>query len=230
MDAWWESKPLGDARATAWAHPDRDDWIAEPQGRPTDPGPGRLKRRLVLADVVAATLGVAIAFAWQNVVKPVPGDIVAEHVLLSVASVPGFVLGAVVYHIHLARANERAGDEVANILKAVALGVGGIVLIAFATQYAELSRLWVGLVAISMSAALLVERALARRAFAQMRHNGTLTRRIAVVGTDLHAIDLRRTIMQRPETGYHVVGFIGDDQPDDDDCVEVLGPRSSINR
>jgi exopolysaccharide biosynthesis polyprenyl glycosylphosphotransferase len=189
----------------------------------------RLKRRLVAADVVAATIGVAVAFAWQNIVKPVPGDIVVEHVLLFAASIPGFVLGAVAYRIHQARANERPRDEFTNILKAVALGVGCIVLIAFATQYDDLSRLWIGLVAASMSGALLLERSLARRKFAQMRQNGTLVRPIAVVGTDSHALELTRSIMARPESGYRVVGHVGDDDPDrDDEGVEVLGKRSDI--
>jgi exopolysaccharide biosynthesis polyprenyl glycosylphosphotransferase len=228
MGTGWETDSFGDAQATVWARPRPDKRENEPRTRFTDTGPSRLKRSLVLADVAAATIGVVIAFAWQNVVKPVPGDIVAEHMLLFVASIPGFVLGALVYQIHLSRANERAVNEVANILKAVALGVGGIVLIAFATQYAQLSRLWVGLVAISMAATLLVERALARRTFAQMRRSGALVRRIAVVGTDSHALELRRTIMQRPEMGYRVVGLVGDDDPDDDHGVEVLGSRSSI--
>ena len=229
MDATRESKSIGDGQTTVWARPNSGGWDKEPLQRSAETGPSRLKRRLVLADVVAATIGVVIAFVWQNIVKPVPGDIVAEHVLLFAASIPGFVLGAVAFRIHLARANERAIDEFTNILKAVAFGVGCIVLIAFASQYQQLSRLWIALVAVSISGALVVERALARRKFAQMRQQGALVRRIAVVGTDSHALELTRTIMARPESGYRVVGLVGDDDQDADaEGVEVLGTRSEI--
>jgi exopolysaccharide biosynthesis polyprenyl glycosylphosphotransferase len=103
------------------------------------------------------------------------------------------------------------------------------VLIAFASQYGELSRLWVGLAAVSISGALVIERSVARRKFAQMRQNGTLVRRVAVVGTDSHALELTRSIMARPESGYRVVGLVGDEDPHrDDEGVAVLGTRSDI--
>ena len=62
-----------------------------------------------------------------------------------------------------------------------------------------------------------------------MRQSGTLVRQVAVVGTDSHALELTRSIMARPESGYRVVGLVGDDDPDhDEEGVAVLGKRSDI--
>jgi exopolysaccharide biosynthesis polyprenyl glycosylphosphotransferase len=127
-------------------------------------------------------------------------------------SLPGFLLGAHTYRLYHTRANERLTDEGANILKTVTMGVASVVLISFVIQYDELSRLWVSLLALCMSVALLTERAIAREVFARLRREGKLVRRMVIVGTDAHALDLYRTIVDNPELGYRVTGLVGGDE------------------
>jgi exopolysaccharide biosynthesis polyprenyl glycosylphosphotransferase len=50
---------------------------------------------------------------------------------------------------------------------------------------------------------------------------------MVIVGTDEHALDLRRAITSRPEMGYRVAGLVGDDDRAHDD-IDILGPRSQL--
>jgi exopolysaccharide biosynthesis polyprenyl glycosylphosphotransferase len=196
------------------------------------PAPSTVKMRLIAADVVAATIGVMIAFLFQRYIDPVPRYIAADHLVVLAMSLPGFLVGAHTYRLYQARANERLTDEGANILKTVAMGVASVVLIAFAIQYDELSRLWVFLLALWMSIALMVERAIAREVFARLRREGKLVRRMVIVGTDAHALDLRQAILDSPELGYRVAGLVGGDagspEPDIDGEAGVLGTTEQL--
>ena len=190
--------------------------------------PVAARNRLVLADAVALLVGIGLAFVIQRAIRPVPSWIMAEHALLVVASVPGFIAGALVNRLYQSRANARPSEEAKNVLRAVAVGVGTIVLIAFGVQYNDLSRLWVFLVAICVAGTTLAERQLARREFDRLRSEGRLRRRILIVGTDPHAIGLMHTYQRNPSLGYQVVGFIGEDELGDRGGVGVLGPIDDL--
>ncbi len=74
-----------------------------------------------------------------------------------------------------------------------------------------------------MTAALIIDRMIARRIFARMRRDGQLRRRIVIVGTDAHAIGLLHRFHRRPDLGYEVVGFVGADDIGERAGVRVLG-------
>ena len=95
--------------------------------------------------------------------------------------------------LYTARANERRTEEFRRIFAATGAGVGSVIAIAFASQYKELSRLWVVVLFLSVSGALIVERCIARRMFLNLRRTGRINRRVVIVGTDAHAIGLLHT-------------------------------------
>jgi exopolysaccharide biosynthesis polyprenyl glycosylphosphotransferase len=197
--------------------------------------PSRLKRCLMLADASAVAIGIVLAFQLQHAFKPVPRGIVSRELLLLSAVVPCFAIGAGVNRLYQARANERQAQEVWNVVKAVGVGIGGLVTMAFALQVGDLSRLWVGLLAGCMVSSLVIERQIARNVFAKLRATGKLSRRIVIAGTDPHALGLLQTYERRPELGYQVVGFVGDDSFDVDaiggPCdLEVLGTIADLPR
>ena len=187
------------------------------------------RRRLILADTIAVLAGFATAFVVLQVFRPTLDRIVAEHILLMVVSLPGFGFGAATTRLHLARANERPSQEAMNIVRTVGIGVAVMVTFGFALQFRNLSRLWVMVVMVAVTALLLIERAIARKVFARLRANGRLCRRIVIVGTDAHAVGLMHTYQRNPELGYHVVGFVGDDDIGDRGGVEVLGPLDLLD-
>lgn len=181
-----------------------------------------------MADALAVVFGAGFAFLFQALVKPVPGFVVMEHLWLAFLSIPALVIGAAANKLYLARANESAIAEARNILKAVGTGVGALVVIALLVQYKELSRLWVVTLWSSVSGALLVERGIARAWFRRMRNNGTLRRRIVIVGTDSHAIALMHAYERDATSGYEVVGLVGNDKNAGRGNVEVLGDVNSL--
>ncbi len=188
-----------------------------------------LRRRLILADIGALMVGVASAFAVQAVAKPVPLVVASNHVLLVIASLPGFAIGAGFNRLYLARANERRLEEASNVLKAIGVGVSWMLIISFAVQYGELSRLWVATTAVSTTVAILIERRIARSMFRRLRQQGRLRRRIIIVGTDTHALNLLRTYERDPALGYEVVGFAGAGEADALDGNEILGTIDELS-
>lgn len=189
-----------------------------------------LKARLVLADAAAVGAGLAFSFTTQMVARPVGQLVMTRHLLLFIASLPAFAVGAGVSKLYQARANARRMDEARNVVRAVGIGMSSLLLISFAVQFNELSRLWVFLMATSTSVAVLVERRIVRSWFNRMRSEGRLHRRIVIVGTDAHAIGLMHAYERDPSLGYKVVGFAGDDDLGRRGGVEVLGPIAALNQ
>ena len=213
--------------------------IADHDGEPGDsslsvaqePRPAlRLKRWLMFADALAITVAIIVSFQAQMFLKPVPQYLAYKQLGLLIVALPVFALAAGLNRLYLARANERVREETWNILKAVGSSVAALLAVSFLFQHDELSRLWVVLFAMSMAAALIVERRVARRMFAKLRATGRISRRIAIIGTDSHAVGLMHTYERHPELGYEVVGFVGHDHLGRRGGVEVLGPVSDIER
>lgn len=194
------------------------------------PAPGNLKARLLVADGAAVVAALIVATAAQFVFRPVSSPTALQHVVLGVVGLPGFAVGASINRLHLARANERPAEETRNILRAVAVGMGALLGIAFLVQFEELSRLWVILFGFGSFTALLTERRIARSKFRQLRESGRLTRPIVIVGTDANAIGLLHTYTRNPELGYRVLGFVGDDDIGERAGVRVLGPTAGLDR
>jgi exopolysaccharide biosynthesis polyprenyl glycosylphosphotransferase len=190
----------------------------------------RLKRRLMLADALAITVAIIVSFQAQMFLKPVPQHLAYKQLALLLVALPTFAVAAGLNRLYLARANERVREEFWNIVKAVGTSIAALLTASFLIQYYDLSRLWVILLGLSMTAALAIERHMARRMFAKLRSTGQISRRIVIVGTDSHAVGLLHTYQRRPELGYKVVGFVGDDDLGRRGGVEVLGPVTDIDR
>ncbi|HWL42366.1 MAG TPA: sugar transferase [Ilumatobacter sp.] len=212
-------------------HPIADD-IVGPDSTEVEPrwSPRALKARVVIADGVALCSGVMLAFLIQGLVRPVPGWIIIGHVVLFVGSLPGFALGAAANRLYVSRANARRSQEAVNVAKALAAGLGVFLLLATAVKYEELSRLWLGLVGVSALTTVLIEREIVRVVFDRMRRNRTLQRRILIVGTDPHAVGLLHAYQRNPQSGYQVVGLVGDDDLGVRGGVRVVGPIEDLQR
>jgi exopolysaccharide biosynthesis polyprenyl glycosylphosphotransferase len=203
---------------------------AVPDALPGALSPSRVKRRLVAADAAAMAIGLGAAVLLHDLARPVPASLLYANLWLIAASLPAFAVGAAVNRLYKARANERLSQEVVNVMRAVAVGVATMVAIAFIVDYNSLSRLWVLLVSTMVTATVVGERVYARRVFASLREKGRISRRIVIVGTDAHAINMLHTYQRDASLGYEVVGFVGDDDIGSRGGVEVLGPISELGR
>jgi exopolysaccharide biosynthesis polyprenyl glycosylphosphotransferase len=192
--------------------------------------PLALKQRLMCADAVAICVGVVVAFVFQAMLRPVPRSVWSTHWRLLAVSVPVWIIAMGMNKLYAARANERRTEEFRRIFAATGAGVGSVIAIAFASQYKELSRLWVVVLYLSVSGALVVERCIARRVFLKLRRAGRINRRVVIVGTDAHAIGLLHTMQRNADLGYDVVGFVGEADLGERGGVSVLGTYDDLEQ
>ncbi len=192
--------------------------------------PLALKQRLMCADAVAVCVGVFVAFLLQEALRPVPRQVWSTHGRLLAVSVPVWIIAMGMNKLYTARANERRTEELRRIFAATGVGVGSVIAVAFLSQYKELSRLWVIVLFLSVSGALIIERTIARRMFLKLRKTGRISRRVVIVGTDAHAIGLLHTLQRNTDLGYHVVGFVGDDDLGERGGVSVLGTYDDLEQ
>jgi exopolysaccharide biosynthesis polyprenyl glycosylphosphotransferase len=190
--------------------------------RPVRSSPRRLRRLLIVSDVVAIVVGVVVATLVQQMVKPVSGEVLVVEILLGVVIVPVWVLAMGANQLFLARAIGRFGEELRRLLAAGLMAIGFLVAVSFLAQYGLLSRLWVGLLYVSVTLSLVLSRLVARRLFDRLRRQGRISRPVIIVGTGADAISLLHAAQRRPDLGYEVLGFTGD-QSGGRGGVEVLG-------
>jgi exopolysaccharide biosynthesis polyprenyl glycosylphosphotransferase len=166
--------------------------------------PRRLRRLLITSDVFSIVVGIVAATAMQQVLKPVPPGTLVDEVLLGLVIVPLWIL--------MMGANQlfQFGEEARRILTAGAMSLGVLVAFSFVAQYDVLSRLWVGLLFVCVTACLLMSRLVARRIFNRLRHSGRICRPVLIVGTGIDAISLMHATQRHPELGYEVLGFTGE--------------------
>ncbi len=109
--------------------------------------------------------------------------------------------------LYVTRFITRRSDEVRRILDSVVLAVAGVAVGAFAADL-ELSRGWLGLSALFVAVALVVERELVRRRYERLRASGKRRRRILMIGENDESNLLIRMFEEEPQLGYDVVGSV----------------------
>jgi hypothetical protein len=157
---------------------------------------------LILSDLGAIALGYIAAFTVQSVFRPVPGFVRADHLTLSLLSVPVWLIALVVTKSYVARHVDRATQEFSCILRSARIVVGIIIVASFLSQFDTLSRLWVVVMIAAVTSMLLVERGIARIIFHRLRVQGKMTRRVLIAGTGTDAISLLHSIKGDRSLGY----------------------------
>lgn len=184
--------------------------------------PRRLRRLLVASDLLAIVVGVVLATALQQLIKPVERHILVDEAILALVIVPIWVLMMGANQLFLARAISRFGEELRHLLMAGLMAVGFLVAVTFVAQYSALSRLWVALLFVCVTGSLVMSRLIARRVFHRLRREGRISRPVIIVGTGTDAVSLLHATQRRPDLGYQVLGFTGD-ETGQRGGMEVLG-------
>ncbi len=185
--------------------------------------PRRLRRLLIGSDLLAISVGIVLATVIQQIIRPVPKDILVDEALLALVIAPIWILMMGANQLFLARAINRFGEELKRLFSAGLMAVGFLVAVSFVAEYDTLSRLWVGLLFVGVTASLTTSRLIARRVFANLRRSGRIRRPVIIVGTGSEAISLMHATQRRPDLGYEVLGFTGD-QSGARAGIRVLGP------
>jgi exopolysaccharide biosynthesis polyprenyl glycosylphosphotransferase len=193
-----------------------------PKGASLDPS--LLKQRLIVADALSVALGLSLAFAVQAALRAdAELGVQRPHLVLAFVTFPVWIVSFSLNRLYQARAVERASEEFRRIVTSSMVSVGVILAVAFALQFKELSRLWIGGVLFLVPAVLVAERAVARRLFNKLRAAGRSSRPILIIGTDADAVGLMHAAQRSPFAGYNVVGFVGPDELGVRGGVRVLG-------
>jgi exopolysaccharide biosynthesis polyprenyl glycosylphosphotransferase len=214
-------RPVPELAAPSRCGPSKDlQLVASPvEPASTRPSPRRLRRLLIASDVVAIVVGYAVATVIQQLVRPVPDATLRDEVLFAVFMVPIWVVMMAAQNLFLARAVSRFGEELRRLLVTGLMATGFLVAVLFLAKYGELSRLWVALLFVCVTSSLVASRLVARHVFNTMRRNGRIRRPVIIVGTGSDAVSLLHATRRRPDLGYEVLGFTGDQRGGVDGAV-----------
>lgn len=201
-----------------------DDAVPFPPA-PVEPAltPRVARVALVLGDLLAISAGYFVAFGIQSVFRPVPGFVRADHLTLTFLSMPLWMIALFITKSYVARHVDRATQEFSCILRTARIVASIIIVASFISQFDNLSRLWVIVMLLAVTGALLLERGLARLIFHRMRVQGKMRRRVLIAGTGTDAISLLHSITGDPSLGYDVVGLIGDQDIGERAGCRVIG-------
>jgi exopolysaccharide biosynthesis polyprenyl glycosylphosphotransferase len=113
--------------------------------------------------------------------------------------------------LYISKRLTRRRDHILDVCKATSLAAGFLLLSAKIFQigivdYAFLLLFWVTCTCLMVSG-----RVVAHFALLRLRSRGRNARFLLIVGTNERAIDFADQIMERPELGYNIVGFVDDD-------------------
>ncbi len=172
--------------------------------------PRRLRRLLIASDVGAIIAGIVAATVIQQLLEPLPDGVLRDEALFGAIMVPIWVLMMGANHLFLARAVSQFAEEMRHLLMAGFMSISFLLAVLFISKYGQLSRLWVGLLLVCVTASLAMSRLIARRVFRGLRRTGRLRRPVIIVGTGGDAISLLHATQRRPDLGYEVLGFTGD--------------------
>lgn len=179
--------------------------------------PRSARHALLLADLLAIAVALIFTFVIQRLVRPVTDEVLARQLIAAVATTPAWLVAIFTTRLLDSRATERIGEELQRILAASLLVVAAVVAFGFAVKFNSLSRLWVGLLFVTITLSLTIERYQARRKFAQLRAAGRMQRRVVVIGTSAHARELAASFANHD--GYQLLGYLGDGADEAAKCV-----------
>lgn len=172
--------------------------------------PELLRRTQMLAD--AGIVASAYVLTWS-----LPGGISDSlHGWMQIAlggalTVAFWLIAMSVSKLYIARVIARPSEELRRIVLAGLGAASSLVIASFVAGIDAPTRPTLGALLGIVTLLLAVERRVSRHVFNQLRASGRMVRRIAIIGTDVHAIELADAVTTNPTLGYHVVGFIGDD-------------------
>jgi exopolysaccharide biosynthesis polyprenyl glycosylphosphotransferase len=171
-----------------------------------------LKACTAAADCVAILLATGVAILLAAALRGRALDTAREHVLLTVLSLPLWVLVFLRYGLYRTRHISDPLEEFRRIVHAVAVSVLGLAAVGFLLKL-WIARSWLLVFFASAVVVLSAERRLVRTGFGILRRRGLLLRPVVIVGGNAEAIALSATLVNNPVIGYRVVGFVDDTAP-----------------
>jgi exopolysaccharide biosynthesis polyprenyl glycosylphosphotransferase len=168
--------------------------------------PSRVKLALVVADLAATAVGLVVATFIYRVLQPrSAGDLL----VIGLISLPVWSVLYAHQGLYQARRVGRRLEELRRLVNAVLAGTLVLAGLSVLLQ-TTMSRGWLVLAAATITVSVYAEREVARRVIQGLRFRGVMTRRVVVVGRNNEAEEIAEALLEFPELGYEVVGFVAD--------------------
>jgi exopolysaccharide biosynthesis polyprenyl glycosylphosphotransferase len=164
------------------------------------------------ADCVAILLAAGLAMMLATAIRGQELFAAHEHVLLTVFSLPLWILMFVRYGLYRTRHVTVPLEEFRRIVHAVAASILALAAVGFLLKL-SVARSWLLLFFATAVAVVSGERRLVRAVFATLRRRGLLLRPVVIVGGNAEGIALTSVLVNNPALGYRVLGFVDDTAP-----------------
>lgn len=182
---------------------------------------------LRLGDVVALTASFTVAYLVRDVGlgSPVvgwPGLFpMSRYWPLLVLSLAAWIIASRLLKVYRGRRMPTRAAEAYRLAEALVVVAGVLFGFGFLAKQNELSRVFVCLYVVIGMGLLIANRVLLRNTVRALRRRGHSTRIVAIVGTGDRARAVAEAIRRRREWGYHLAGYI---EEDDSGARRTVGP------
>jgi exopolysaccharide biosynthesis polyprenyl glycosylphosphotransferase len=171
-----------------------------------------IKACIAAADCVAILIATGVAILLSAVLRGRALDTAREHVLLTMLSLPLWILVFLRYGLYRTRHIAEPLQEFRHIVHAVGASVLGLAVLGFLFKL-WMARSWLLVFFAAAVVVLSAERRLIRTVFGLLRRRGLLLRPVVIVGGNTEAIALSAMLVNNPGIGYRVVGFVDNAAP-----------------
>jgi exopolysaccharide biosynthesis polyprenyl glycosylphosphotransferase len=169
------------------------------------PRPNHLRRALVLGDLAALAAGWGITlFLFSDGARSI-----AQSWLLLIAAVGLGMWLLALQGLYLTRVSAIRSVEISRLFRAVVLTAAGELLIARVTRVPNRVRESIAAVILTFIFIVIV-RSVFRAYMTEARKRGRYMRSLVLVGASAEAAHIVKLLETHPETGYQVVGIVGD--------------------
>ncbi len=182
-------------------------------------GVGRRKqlRLFVLAVFINDIIALGLAFAAAYLIRfqsglpffeeaPVSADL---HIWLSLGLLPAWIVMLALFQVYDPHFLLGSTQEYKRVFNASTILLTLLVIATFLVPVMRISRGWLVIAWLLGFQALIVGRFTVRRVTYRLRKHGLLTRRALIIGTDDEARAIARQLVESPEAGIEVLGFVG---------------------
>ena len=187
--------------------------LPTPAAKLTTAGKSAIQPKLVLmtADLCAITIAIVLTYLLAAQLRQDYGVGGGPASFLPYAGLTlPFWLGIFSHQrLYNTRFIGRRIDEIRRIVNAVIMGVLSVAFTGY--LFGELVARSALFVLFAVACALVVvEREIARRVFARLRHKGKLVRHVVIAGANPEGRELAAMLQSEPWLGYRVLGFVDD--------------------
>jgi exopolysaccharide biosynthesis polyprenyl glycosylphosphotransferase len=147
-----------------------------------------------------------------------------------------FLVSSVIYMIFIYqskifrfRSQSGLADELFKMAKAFSFSILITIGVSFLLKYTDLSRIVIASYWLSAIVSSGIIRSLKRLFYIRLAKEGILSKNVVIIGAGKFGKTLMEELSNYKYLGYHIVGFVDDNEKDDFGHYKHLGPISEIN-